>query len=95
MGYLRFWRRIKIFPGVYLNIGKNGISFSFGPKGIKYTKGTSGERVSVGIPGTGLYYIDQKKKHKQKTSDEIEEQSVEDLNKIEKIKEKLYGKKEE
>ena len=61
MGHIRFWRRIKIFPGVYLNIGKNGISFSFGPSGIKYTKGTKGERVSVGLPGTGLYYVENKK----------------------------------
>jgi len=62
MGHIRFWRRIKIFPGVYLNIGKNGISFSFGPRGIKYTKGTRGERVSVGLPGTGLYYVENKTK---------------------------------
>jgi hypothetical protein len=34
MGYLRFWRRIKIFPGVYLNISKSGISFSFGTRGL-------------------------------------------------------------
>jgi len=79
MGYIRFWRRIKIFPGIYLNIGKNGISFSFGPKGIKYTKGTSGERISVGLPGTGIYYVDQKKKSKKTVTEEPENQTLEDL----------------
>jgi len=79
MGHIRFWRRIKIFPGIYLNIGKNGISFSFGPKGIKYTKGTSGERISVGLPGTGIYYVDQKKKGKSSTTKETENQTLEDL----------------
>lgn len=79
MGHIRFWRRIKIFPGIYLNIGKNGISFSFGPKGIKYTKGTSGERISVGLPGTGIYYVDQKKKNNKATNNGTENQTLEDL----------------
>lgn len=79
MGHIRFWRRIKIFPGIYVNIGKNGKSFSFGPKGIKYTKGTLGERVSVGLPGTGIYYVDQKKISNKTTNNETENQTLEDL----------------
>jgi len=47
---LRFWKRIKIFPGVYINISKSGISFSFGPRGIKYTAGKQ-KRVTVGVSG--------------------------------------------
>lgn len=81
MGYIRFWRRIKIFPGIYLNIGKKGISFSFGPKGIKYTEGTSGERISVGLSGTGIYYIDQKRKSQKKETIESDKQTLEDLKK--------------
>lgn len=55
MGF-RFWRRIKIFPGVWLNISKSGISFSFGVPGAKYTVGRKGHRATVGLPGTGLSY---------------------------------------
>jgi len=71
----------KIFPGIFLNIGKKGISFSFGPKGIKYTKGTSGERVSVGLPGTGIYYVDQKRRSQKKEKIEPADQTLEDLKK--------------
>ena len=37
MGYLRFWRRMKIAPGLTLNLSKSGGSLSFGPRGAKYT----------------------------------------------------------
>jgi hypothetical protein len=56
MGYLRFWRRIKIFPGVILNISKSGISLSFGTRGAKVTTGKGKDRATVGIPGTGISY---------------------------------------
>lgn len=65
MAHIRFWKRIKIFPGVYLNFGKKGMSISFGPRGFKYTVGTKGKRVSAGLPGTGLYYINQTSKKNQ------------------------------
>jgi hypothetical protein len=81
MGYIRFWRRIKIFTGIFLNIGKKGISLSFGPKGIKYTKGTSGERISIGLPGTGIYYIDEKRRSQKSAIIEPATQTLEDLKK--------------
>jgi tetratricopeptide (TPR) repeat protein len=56
MGYLRFWRRIKIAPGLTLNLSKSGGSLSFGPRGAKMTVGPRGRRATVGIPGTGLFY---------------------------------------
>jgi len=56
MGYLRFWRRMKIAPGMTLNLSKSGGSLSFGPRGAKYTIGPRGRRTTVGIPGTGLFY---------------------------------------
>ncbi|MFQ5480942.1 MAG: DUF4236 domain-containing protein [Thermodesulfobacteriota bacterium] len=52
----RFWRRVKILPGVTLNLSKSGGSLSFGPRGAKFTVGPHGRRTSVGIPGTGLFY---------------------------------------
>ncbi len=52
----RFWKRIKIAPGVTVNLSKSGASLSFGPRGAKYTLGGGGARTTVGIPGTGLFY---------------------------------------
>lgn len=66
MANFRFWRRFKIFPGVYLNISKKGISFSFGVRGLKYTVGKSKKRFTIGIPGTGLFYSKEKKKKEKK-----------------------------
>jgi len=50
----RFSRRIKIAPGISLNIGKSGFSTSIGPRGAKLTIGRRGISQSLGIPGTGL-----------------------------------------
>jgi len=52
----RFWRRVKIVPGVTLNLSKSGGSLSFGPRGAKFIVGSRGKRATVGIPGTGLFY---------------------------------------
>lgn len=55
-GYLRFRRRIRLAPGVHLNVSKRGLSTSFGPRGFHYTVGHRQRRTTVGIPGTGLSY---------------------------------------
>jgi len=55
MGF-RFFRRIKLAPGVTLNLSKSGGSLSFGPRGAKFTVGPRGQRATVGIPGTGIFY---------------------------------------
>lgn len=52
----RFWRRVKIAPGVTLNLSKSGGSLSFGRRGAKFTLGPHGSRATAGIPGTGLFY---------------------------------------
>jgi tetratricopeptide (TPR) repeat protein len=52
----RFWRRIRIAPGVTLNLSKSTASLSFGPRGAKYTVSPRGNRVTTGLPGTGLFY---------------------------------------
>jgi hypothetical protein len=54
---LRFQRRIRIFPGVYINLSKSGVSASVGGKGATVNIGSTGRKmVTVGIPGTGLSY---------------------------------------
>jgi tetratricopeptide (TPR) repeat protein len=58
MGF-RFYKRVKLFPGVTLNLSKSGGSLSFGPRGAKLTVGSSGARGSVGLPGSGAYYTKQ------------------------------------
>lgn len=55
MGF-RFWRRIRIAPGVTLNLSRSGGSLSFGPRGAKFTVGPRGGRYTLGVPGTGLFY---------------------------------------
>ena len=54
----RFWRRVKIAPGLTLNLSKTGASLSMGPRGAKVTVGSRGKRATVGIPGTGLFYTE-------------------------------------
>lgn len=50
----RFQKRIKIAPGVRINIGKTGISTTLGPRGASVNIGKSGTHANLGIPGTGL-----------------------------------------
>ena len=54
----RFFRRMKIAPGVTLNFSKSGISTSLGVRGAKMTFGPRGVRRTVGLPGTGLFYTE-------------------------------------
>ena len=55
MGF-RFSRRIKIAPGVRLNLGLRGVSVSAGVRGANVTLGRHGLFGNVGAPGTGLSY---------------------------------------
>jgi len=55
MGF-RFQRRIRLGPGMTLNLSKSSASLSFGTRGARYTVGRHGRRVTTGIPGTGLSY---------------------------------------
>lgn len=48
-------KRIKIAPGISINLSKSGISTSIGPKGAKVTVGPKGTYLHTGIPGTGIY----------------------------------------
>jgi hypothetical protein len=52
----RFQKRIKIAPGVRLNISKSGISTSLGVPGATVNVGKKGVKGTAGLPGTGLSY---------------------------------------
>lgn len=53
--HTRLWRRVRLAPGVTINLSKSGPSVSVGPRGSKITFGRRGVRQTVGIPGTGIY----------------------------------------
>jgi len=56
MGF-RFQKRIKILPGVYINLSKSGVSASVGGRGATVNVGADGRRmITLGIPGTGMSY---------------------------------------
>lgn len=50
----RFQKRIKLLPGVTLNVIKGGLSTSVGVKGARVTVGRGKTRTTVGLPGTGI-----------------------------------------
>jgi hypothetical protein len=53
---LRFQRRIKVAPGISINLNKRSVSASFGIRGSHMTIGPKGTRTTVGLPRTGLFY---------------------------------------
>jgi hypothetical protein len=52
---MRFRRRTKLFPGVYLNFSKSGISTTIGVRGASLNFNKQGTYLNTGIPGTGIY----------------------------------------
>lgn len=52
---MRFRRKAKLFPGVYLNFSKSGISTTIGVPGASINFGKKGTYLNTGIPGTGFY----------------------------------------
>jgi hypothetical protein len=55
MGF-RFYRRVRVFPGLSVNLSRSGPSLSVGVRGAHVTFGRRGIRRTVGIPGTGIYW---------------------------------------
>lgn len=53
---LRFRKRISVLPGIYLNVGMNGVSTTIGPRGANINIGKNGIYLNAGVPGTGLSY---------------------------------------
>jgi len=52
----RFQRRIRLAPGVRLNLSKRGLGLSVGPRGASLSMGPGGVHGHAGVPGTGLAY---------------------------------------
>lgn len=52
---LKFRRRVTIFPGVRLNLSKQGISTTIGPPGLNLNFNRQGTYLNTGLPGTGIY----------------------------------------
>lgn len=52
---IRYRKRIKLLPGVNINISKSGVSTTIGPKGCSVNIGKNGTYLNTGIPGTGIY----------------------------------------
>ena len=55
----RFSKRIKIAPGVRLNVSKSGLSTSIGGRGGTVNLSSKGVRTTVGIPGSGMSWSKQ------------------------------------
>lgn len=51
----QFRRRIKIGPGMTVNVRRDGVGGSIGVPGFQLTKGRKGTHLHLGIPGSGLY----------------------------------------
>ena len=51
----RYRKRLKIIPGVHLNLSKSGVSATIGVRGMSVTYGNKGTYANIGIPGTGIY----------------------------------------
>ena len=67
MGF-KFRKRIKIAPGVNINLSKSGVSTSIGKPGATVNVGKNGVKATVGIPGTGVSYSQQLAKSENITS---------------------------
>jgi hypothetical protein len=51
---LRFRKSFKLAPGVRLNVGRGGMSWSLGPRGASVSIGKRGTYLNASLPGTGL-----------------------------------------
>lgn len=54
MGIL-FRKRVKILPGVHINVSKSGLGLNVGVPGANITLNKRGTTLNTGIPGTGIY----------------------------------------
>lgn len=53
---LMFRKRIKILPGIHVNLSKSGVSTSIGRRGASVNIGKRGTYFNTGLPGTGIYH---------------------------------------
>jgi hypothetical protein len=58
----RFQRRIKILPGLTINVSKSGVGFSAGGRGFHVGIDSKGRRyTSASLPGTGISWREYQK----------------------------------
>lgn len=58
----RFRRRIKVAPGVHINVTQKGISsLSVGQPGATTNISKKGVKTTIGLPGTGISYSETSK----------------------------------
>lgn len=55
MGF-RYFKRVRILPGLRVNLSRSGASVSVGRRGAWWTVGHGKSRTTVGLPGTGVSY---------------------------------------
>lgn len=77
---LIFRKRIKILPGLTVNFGKRGTSFTIGKRGASVNIGKRGTYANVGIPGTGISYRERIDKPKQSTKGKSNNSSSKDYS---------------
>jgi Protein of unknown function (DUF4236) len=58
---LRFYRRIYTGRHMRMNLSRRGVSYSFGGRGLWLTVSARHTRASVGLPGSGLYWYQQRR----------------------------------
>jgi hypothetical protein len=56
MGF-QFRKRIKLLPGLTLNVSGKGLSTSIGGDGVTVNYGRAGTRTTLSAKGTGLRYV--------------------------------------
>jgi uncharacterized protein DUF4236 len=55
MGF-RFRKRLRIFPGLWVNVSKSGGSLSIGGHGFTANLGPKGHQETLSLPGSGISY---------------------------------------
>jgi hypothetical protein len=58
---IRYMRRVSLLPGLRVNVGKRGASFSVGRRGAWLTLGRGRLRETLSAPGTGIGWYEQQK----------------------------------
>ncbi|ADH99736.1 DUF4236 domain-containing protein [Salisediminibacterium selenitireducens] len=79
----RFQKRIRVAPGIRVNLSKRGISTSVGRRGGTVSVGRRGVHGNVGLPGTGLSYrtkLNKKGSSKASSSTKASNQSASGAN---------------
>ena len=62
MGF-RFYRRVRLAPGLSINLSRSGPSLTMGVRGAHVTVGRRGVTRTIGLPGTGLFYTSRRSLH--------------------------------